>query len=252
MLKTCHEKGCNKLATFNKGKKTSGKFCGEHKKEGMISVMYKYYNEQVDKEFKRLPIALKWEILVDFVGGYVVRYNRLRRLMTGDFHKQIMEHTFELNKFSLYNLWLKPKVESVDTSGFSIILLHALNRGIKLNFRSDGQPWDAEDDPELLVPVSSSEFSRRDMCVLLFESKYTRKLSYGYFSLSGKWYITEVNDSIVLPPYEKHVYPSYPNTNKKLGRPVMKMKLHNPIPKVPSGLEYKEIKAWKDGKRFRY
>lgn len=248
MVKTCHEKDCNKQAAFYKERKTSGK----HKKKGMINIMYRHYNNQVDQVFKLLPKNLQWEILVDFVGGYMVRYNRLRRLITCDLHMKIMDHTFELNPLSLYNLWLKPKVESVDINIPSILLIYALNRGNELNFRSGGKLWDGEDDPELLVPVASSEFSRRDIYVVLFESKYTGKLSYGYFSLSRTWYITEVDDSIVLPPYEKHVYPSYPYTNKKLGRPLLKMKLHNPIPEVPSGLEYKEIKAWKDGKRFRY
>ena len=249
MMKTCHEKGCNKHATFNKARKTSGTFCGEHKKEGMISVMYKYYNEQVDQHFKRLPVALQWEILVFFVGGYVVRYNKLRRLMSGDLQKRIMEHNFEINYMSLYKLTLKSIVEFPVPPG---LLMYALNRNKELNFRSDGQIWDGEEDHEMLSTISSTEFSRRDTGVVLFKSENTGKLSYGYFSFSKQWYITEVDDSIVLPPYEKHIYPSYPNTNKKLGRPVLKMKLHNPIPEVPSGLDYKQIKAWKDGKRFRY
>jgi hypothetical protein len=65
-----------------------------------------------------------------------------------------------------------------------------------------------------------------------------------------EWYIRDVDYSVVLPPYEKHVYPSYPYTNKKLGRPVLKMKLHNPIPTVPEGLQHREIKAWMEGHRF--
>ena len=53
----------------NKDKKTSGKFCGEYKKEGMISIMYKYkYNNnqvnQVDQIFKMLPLVLQWQHLI--------------------------------------------------------------------------------------------------------------------------------------------------------------------------------------------
>jgi hypothetical protein len=106
-------------------------------------------------------------------------------------------------------------------------------------------------DPDLLKTVAVAEFSRQGACVVLFKSKINSKLSYGYrcyynTGWDGKWYITDINDSVVLPPYEKHVYPSYPNTNKKLGRPVKKMKLHNHIPEVPEGLEYQQIQAWKE------
>ena len=223
MAKTCHAHGCNKQPTFNKARKTSGKFCGEHKKEGMISIMYKYYNNQVDQVFKRLPLALQWEILVDFVGGYVVRFNRLRRLMSGEIQERIMKHNFGLNKLSFYNLWAKPLVESPVPLRLSIT---ALNRnGEVFSFRSDGQPWNDDRDPERLRVVASAEFSRRDIFVALFESDDTGQISYGYHSRSKQWYITEVDDSITLPPYEKRVYPSYPHTNKKLGRPVLRMKL---------------------------
>ena len=250
MKKTCHENGCSKQPTFNKARKTNGKFCGEHKKEGMISIMYKHYNNQADQVFMRLPRALQWEILVDFVGGYAVRYNRLRRLMSGDLQEQIMEHNFGLNRLSLCNLWAKPLVESPLPCN---LLMYALNHrnGEVFSFRSDGQPWHDDGDPERLRAVASAEFSHRDTFVVLFASKETGQLSYGYKSQSRQWYITEVNDSVTLLPYEKRVYPSYPYTNKKLGRPVLTMKLHDPIPEVPSGLEYKEIKAWKEGRRFR-
>lgn len=83
--RTCHEEGCNKLPTFNKVRKTSGKFCGAHKKDGMVSIMYRHYNKQVDQIFKMLPEVLQWEILTDFVGGFIVRYNKLRRLMSGGY-----------------------------------------------------------------------------------------------------------------------------------------------------------------------
>lgn len=215
----------------------------------MISVMYKHYNNQVDQIFKMLPRALQWEILVDFVGGFVVRYNRLRRIMSGVLQRQMLVHNFGINELSLYKLWGKPRVESPVSYRIKMI---ALNRNLGvLHFKCDGQPWINEEDPELLLTVASAEFSRRVTFVVLFKHKHTGQLSYGFHSRSSRhWYITEMDDSVVLPPFEQHVYPSYPYTNKKLGRPVLKMKLHDPIPRTPSGLEYKDIKAWKDGKRF--
>ena len=246
--RTCHEMGCCKLPTFNKVRKTSGKFCGEHKKEGMVSIMYRHYNNQVDRVFKMLPEALQWEILTDFVGGFVVRFNRLRRLMSGELQYKIMEHTIDLNYVSLRSLWAKPLVRSNHDHLMSTVL----NRWKVTSFRGDGQLRD-NDDPDELHIVAAAEFSHRGACVVLFESKETGGLSYGIQSVhkEGRWYIKDVDDSIILPPYEKHLYPSYPYTNKKLGRPGMKMKLHNPIQKVvPEGLQYQEIKAWMEGRRF--
>jgi hypothetical protein len=196
--------------------------------------MYTHYNNQFDEAFKRLPRDLQWEILVDFVGGYVVRYNRLKRFICGDdIYTRIMNHQFELNFWSARGgLWLKRPVEpvhsGVDNYGFSILLYHALNRGTEVHFRilGDGQ---GEEHSELLVPVVSAEFITPEMYVMLFKTRHTERLSYGYTNKSGQWYITEIDDSVTLPPYEKHVYPSYPYTNKKLGRPLLKMKLYDPI-----------------------
>lgn len=225
-----HGKGCHKQATFNKARKTSGQFCGEHKKDGMISVMYTHYNNQVDHVFKRLPEALQWEILVEFVGGYVVRYNRLKRLMSGGIHEILLAHNYYLNNVSLCDLWLKRRVEYPVSQRLTV---YALNPTMVLSFRSsDGQPSAlANENHERLRVVASVEFSRRRTFAVLFQDKYNDRLSYGFTCSGGQiMYITEVDDSLVLPTYKKHIYPSYPNTNKKLGRPALMMKLHNPLP----------------------
>ena len=241
--RTCHQKGCCKLPTFNKVRKTSGKFCAEHKKDGMVSIMYRHYNNQVDQIFKMLPQELQWEILVEFVGGYAVRFNRLRRILSGEIHEKIVAHNFDLNHRSCRSLWLKPFV-IFPFSYNDHLTSQIINRWKVTSYRSDGTIWDdydpeKEHNPDLLSIVAVAEFSRRGECVVLFKSKYTGQLSYGFqlghnMDRIGRWHITDINDSVVLPPYEKHVYPSYPNTNKKLGRPVIKMKLHNPISEVPS------------------
>lgn len=244
----CHEKGCNKLPTYNKVGKTSGKFCGEHKKDGMVSIMYRYYNNQMDRVFKMLPEALQWEILTDFVGGFAVRFNRLRRLMSGELQHKIMNHTFEINYLSLRRLWAKPFVRFPLTDRYHL-MTSILNRWKVSSFGSDGQLRE-NDDPEELHIVAVAEFSHQGSCVVLFRAEKTGQLSYGVRIGYHHWYIRDVDDSITLPPYEKHIYPSYPYTNKKLGRPVQKMKLHNPIPKVPEGLNFKEFNEWMEGRRF--
>jgi hypothetical protein len=256
MSRTCHQNGCCKLPTFNKVRKTSGKFCAEHKKDGMVNIMYKNYNNQVDQIFKLLPQELQWEILTDFVGGFTVRFNRLRRVFSDTIHEKIMNHTFELNSWSWRCLRLKPfiKFPFYDYDHLYLWIMIS-NRWRVKSFRSDGTIWfdyhediDHTFDPELLDIVAVAEFSHRDKCVVLFKSKHTGQLSYGFQGFDAKWYITDINDSVVLPPYEKHYYPSYPYTNKKMGRPVKKMKLHNPIPEVPEGLSGNGIKAWMEGR----
>ena len=231
-------KTCDKKATFNKEEKKSGKFCEEQKKEGIISVIYKYHNNkvtQMDQVFKALPLDLQWEILVDFVGGYVVHNNRLMRLLSGDLHKKIMEHNFEINidKYVEYRqwtdgLWAKPVIKYPLTDSMFIVVSLLLSN-VKC-FKSTGQPLHDDFDPERLLPVASAMLGLGLDVVVLFQTTHTCQFSYGFFNWTAKcWYITEVDDSIILPPFEKHIYPSYPNTNKKLGRPVMKMKLHNPM-----------------------
>jgi len=225
MVITCHMEGSNKLVIFNKEKKIIGKKFGEHKKEG---IMYKYNNNKLDQVFKMLPLDLQWEILVELVGGYVVRYNRLRRLMSGDLQKKIMFHNYELIVENYvfrvpltHGLWAKPLVKyPVQNS----LLTLALNS--RKCFRNNGQQYDGEH--EHLLPVASCAFALGVDFVILFKKPITDQLSYGFFNWATQcWRITDVDDSIVLPPYEKHVYPSYPYTNKKLGRHVMKMRLHN-------------------------
>ena len=224
-------------------------------------MVYRHFYNQLDEVFKSLPRDLQWEILVVFVGGFVVRNNRLRRLMSGEIQRQMMANNFKRNKLSLRRLWAKPFVKYPIT-GWNSQWAHfktiPTNRntwsmgGKEYSYRSNGEPW-VDDDPEHLHSIASAEFSRYDVGVVLFESKKTGKLSYGYNSWSREWYITEIDDSVVLPPYEKHVYPSYPYTNKKLGRPALKMKLHNPIPKNPPiGLDYMQMKKWMAEKRFRF
>ena len=203
----------------------------------------------MDQVFKGLPRALQWEILTVFVGGFAVRFNRLRRFMTGDVQKRIMKHNFELHDISSRNLWAK----NIVYSHIPFRLEHLVNREFRRVFvEEDGIPGFKMENSNIYQAIALTEFTRRETFAVLLKKKDTGSLSYGYYCWGRDWYITPVNDSIVLPPYVKHFYPSYPYTNKKLGRPLLKMKLHNPIPKVPSGLNYKEIKEWVGGRRFRY
>ncbi len=46
------------------------------------------------------------------------------------------------------------------------------------------------------------------------------------WKLKREWY--DGQPSVILPPYEKHEFPSYPYTNRKTGRPLNAVVMHSP------------------------
>jgi hypothetical protein len=158
----------------------------------------------MDQLFKALPQDLQWEILTDFVGGFAVRNNKLRRFLTDNPMIQIMRQTYGINPLRPPDCYLK---------NFVVYKRRPLMPYI--------------DDMENTIAEAKMEFSQKGKFVMLFMNIFTNQYSYGYNS-SVQWTITPIDDSVVLPPYERHHYPSYPNTNKKLGRPVETMKLMDP------------------------
>ena len=159
----------------------------------------------MDYLFRSLPEALQWEILTDYVGGFAVRKNKLIRSLTDVQMIQIMRQTYITNP-------------SRPPSGF------LKNFVIQRNRNSFPQNHELENT----VAEAKMEFSNKEKFVMMFRNIYTNKYSYGYHGLSDQWTITPFDESVVLPPYERHDYPSYPNTNKKLGRPLQTMKLMDP------------------------
>ena len=158
----------------------------------------------MDELFKALPRDLQWEILEDFVGGYAVRTNKLRRLLTDDPMIQIMRHTYGINQSCPPNGYLKNFV------------IHHRRYTFPHNYELENTRTEAK-----------LEFSTKEKFVILFRNISTNKYSYGYKS-SDQWIIMPFDESVVLPPYERHHYPSYPNTNKKLRRSLQTMKLMDP------------------------
>jgi len=201
----------------------------------------------MDQVFKALPLVLQWEILAEYVGGYSVRNNRLRRFMTGKLQIEIMKQNFILHDSSSRNLWAK----NIVYSSIPSILQPLVDTSRQARF-ADGEY------PEIYEAVALFEFSLRGKFVVLFKKKDSDELSYGYYNKwsnkSNKWEFTTVDDSIVLPPFEKHSYPSYPYTNKKLGRPVLKMKVYDSAgkPAIMSSLKYRKYCDWRKGRPWWY
>ena len=167
----------------------------------------------MDQVFKGLPEALQWEILTDFVGGYTVRYKKLRRSLSDVLKFQILRNTYGINP-------TRPPSGFFKNFVVSITMPH--------NY-----------DMEYTLVEAQLEFSHKKKFAMLFRNISTNQYSYGYKGYSSNQLtITPIDDSVILPPYERHYYPSFPNTNKKLGRSIQMMELFNP-------LIYKERSFWR-------
>ena len=122
----------------------------------------------MDQLFKALPEALQWEIMTEFVGTHLVRYNKLRRKMTGEIHSLLLQN-------------YKSRYPIIDFA--------------YLNFYQ----------------------SKYDLVYFLCRG----------WGLKREWFRTQ--PTVVLPPYVKHHFPSYPYTNKKLGKTPQPVTFFKPI-----------------------
>jgi hypothetical protein len=153
----------------------------------------------LDKLFNALPRDLQWEVLTEFVGTHVVRNGKLmRKLVMTTPHKTLKHHIFHTNPKCP---WHYSKYGTITT-----------------NFVT---PCFLSEAVQILSHVQMSDDGYRIMyCV-------NRKQSYIIFRTATK--IVEgreiwdderflIDDSVILEPFIKHDYPSYPFTNKKMGR----------------------------------
>ena len=154
----------------------------------------------MDELFKALPRDLQWEILSDFVGTHVVRNGKLMRKMTGNIQSELADKMRNDCDSRLY-LKIKP---SFKPAGKCFTYNNITFSNKFLLFRRDG------------MTIYLCMISKSDM-------------SYMYNTLAG-CFIIPIDGSVILPPFLKHEYPSYPFTNKKMGIANKKMTLYNPIP----------------------
>ena len=153
----------------------------------------------MDNLFNALPRELQWEVLAEFVGSHVVRNGKLMRKLTLTTpHKTLKHHIFHI---SPKHPWRYSKYGTLTTNFVTpCFLSEAVN---------------------ILSHVTLSDDGYKIMyCV-------NRKQSYIIFRTATK--IVEdreiwdderflMDDSVILEPFIKHDYPSYPFTNKKLRR----------------------------------
>ena len=144
----------------------------------------------MDQLFKQLPRDLQWEILETFVGTHIVRNGKLMRKMTGHIHNQFA------NEQSGGGIWIKQQPTYLPLG-----------------------TWVAYDGICFNTNVILSMNPK--MNIYLWENLYNREITYCYhrYAYLSPSYKYVLDDTIILSAYKKNVYPSYPFTDKKLGRP---------------------------------
>jgi hypothetical protein len=137
----------------------------------------------MDKLFKALPRDLQWEVLAVFVGSHVVRKGQLiKKINTFDNKFQLIRDMARIEK-----CYIEQYIQSFNTKSFV-----QLPNGSQLMFCEC--PY---------TGYMGYKFRQ----VLKRECSWMPK-AYGL-------QYTSLTYSAPLPPFEKHSYPSYPDTDKK-------------------------------------
>ena len=155
-----------------------------------------------EQVFKALPRDLQWKILSKYLGTHVVRNGKLMRKMTGNVHLGL------LNSMPQTMLGRKPKeliLKSIMKMENKNTWFHAFDHEGKQGIRSLDVIEDSDGNPAYRY---TSHLNGQDRVEIL----------------------TPIEKGAVLQPYinNKSEYPSYPYTNKKLGRKTLKNPLHKP------------------------
>ena len=146
----------------------------------------------------KLPTDLQWEILTEFLGTHVVRNNKLIRRMDGEIQNKLIEYAKQNYLFDHPKCCLKQK---------------------PYHFVYGNTPWywqRAYDHPD--YKVTEVSLYKNETVFALVENIQTGESWHSYYSSSNNMYTCPIDDSVILLPYVKHYYPSYPYTNKKLKR----------------------------------
>lgn len=151
----------------------------------------------MDNLFKALPRDLQWEILETFVGTHVVRNGKLiRRLPT--INKTLKHPIFHISSKCP---WHYSKYGTITT-----------------NFVT---PCFLSEAFKILSYVQMSDDGYRIMyCVNRNQSYIIVRTATTIVDGREIWDDERflMDDSVILEPFVKHEYPSYPFTNKKMGR----------------------------------
>ena len=149
----------------------------------------------MDRLFISLPRDLQWEILSEFVGTHVVRNGRLRRKLT--VHITHYQYMYSLRDRPWYD-WLY--YEDTDDMGrFYIEYTRIWLKRVKGKNMLVCRDRDRDETAIYMYLIPGGDPSSLE---LGWKSQYTPD---------------RLEDSIVLTPFKKNTYLSYPFTNKKRG-----------------------------------
>ena len=135
--------------------------------------------------FRYLPRDLRWEVLSEFVGSHSVRKGKLIKKMAFGARHQLMLNVPLIQKCNIgtYN------------TAFYANTFVTMSDGSQLMFCLD--------------PIYGETG-------YTFRKRIVRECSW-MAPCYGRQY-TPMNDTVTLPPFEKHSYPSYEDTDKKKER----------------------------------
>ena len=154
----------------------------------------------IDQLFNALPQDLQWEILSEFVGSHVVRKGKLMRRLTMNIPHQTLKHNIIHNNRKVP--WHYSKYGTISVyPDFPCFLSECVNIVSFVNLPDGGM-------------------------IMYCEGTITKKMSY-IFRTATKMINDRptwdherliLDDFTILSAFVKHDYPSYPYTNKKMGR----------------------------------
>ena len=136
----------------------------------------------MDQLFKALPRDLLWEVLSEFVGSHSVRNGKLiKKLVFGSRHKMLQDlPRIQRCYIGQYKTDFNAVtwVDMRDNNGQIMFCIHPIYGEMGYTVRH--------------------KIVREGLWIPAYRCQYT-----------------PMNYSVVLPPFEKHSYPSYPFTDKK-------------------------------------
>jgi len=144
--------------------------------------------------FRALPSDLQFEVLSEFVGTHAVRKGKLRRkivysMVGGKLMRQLDDNTFIPVVNGLKNRQRLAWLHDRPADEWPKYIRFATLGNRQMQFCHDGVTGDTIFGYRKTVDYH-----------ILWEIQYP---------------VARAEDTVVLPPFVKHVYPSYPHTNKK-------------------------------------
>ena len=140
--------------------------------------------------FKALPQDLQWEILSEFIGTHVVRNGKLMRKLKLDINQD--QYKYSIRDRPCYNWIYDMQNDEANKRRFA-------------QFPANG-----------LYMMFCRDF-RTDETIYLYR-KMIQLHSVWDFAWEVRFEPVKSGDSVILEPFIKQSYPSYPYTNKKMAR----------------------------------